>query len=85
MHEKTSSWFLRHSTLLPELLYALMQEIALEALLPDWGNILLNAVQSLLVERFLNKIAQQIVRIAQQAREIMINRRDVRRARHRKG
>lgn len=83
--KKTSSWFLRHSTLLPEFLYALMQEIALGALLPDWGNVLLNAVQSVLVECFLDAIVKQLEKITHQVKEIMINRSDVRRARHRKG
>lgn len=75
--KRMNVWILGHSALLLEILYALLQEVALGAVLPDRGNVLLNAVQSVLAERFLNKIAQQ-------AREIMVNRRDVRRARHRK-
>lgn len=75
--KRMNVWILGHSALLLEILYALLLEVALGAVLPDWGNVLPNAVQSVLAERFLNKIAQQ-------AREIMVNRRDVRRARHRK-
>ena len=82
--KRMNVWILGHSTLLLEILYALLQEVALGAVLPDRGNVLLNAVQSVLAERFLDAIAKQMVRIAQQAREIMVNRRDVRRARHRK-
>ncbi|MCH4853935.1 hypothetical protein LF909_08395 [Bifidobacterium pseudolongum] len=82
--KKMNVWILGHSTLLLEILYALLQEVALGALLPDWGNVLLNAVQSVLAERFLDAIAKQLEKITHQAKEIMINRRDVRRARHRK-
>lgn len=82
--KKMNVWILGHSTLLRELLYALIQEIALGAVLPDWGNALLNAVQSLLAERCLDAIAKQMVRVKRQAKEIVVNRRDVRRARHRR-
>lgn len=82
--KKMNVWILGHSTLLLEILYALLQEVALGAVLPDWGNVLLNAVQSVLAERFLDAIAKQMVRVKRQAKEIIVNRRDVRRARHRK-
>lgn len=76
--KRMNVWILGHSALLLEILYSLLQEVALGAVLPDRGNILLNAVQSVLAERFLDAIAKQMVRIAQQARAIMVNRRDVR-------
>lgn len=82
--KRMNVWILGHSALLLEILYALLLEVALGAVLPDRGNVLPNAVQSVLAERFLDAIAKQMVRIAQQARAIMVNRRDVRRARHRK-
>lgn len=83
--KKMNVWILGHLALLLEILYALLLEITLGAVLPDWGNVLLNAVQSVLVECFLDAIVKQLEKITHQAKEIMINRNDVRRARHRKG